>query len=60
VKRSEMIQDIASELIQGTNFIPWNTAQELAELVLKRIEKEGMVPNTYYREWDEERDDDKS
>jgi len=45
MKRSEMILNIASELVrEESNFISWDKAQILAEHVLKRIEKEGMLP----------------
>ena len=40
-----MVLDIASELVhEHTNFMPFDKAQELAEIVLNRIEKEGMLP----------------
>lgn len=45
MKRSEMIEIIASELVQEfTNFMMFNKAQELAEIILSRIEKDGMLP----------------
>ena len=45
MKRSEMIEDIASELVhEHTGFISWDKAQELAETVLTRIEDSGMKP----------------
>ena len=45
MKRSEIILCIASELVCDlTNFMPFDKAQELAEIVLNRIEKEGMCP----------------
>jgi len=45
MKRSEMILNIASELIhEHTNLIPFDKAQDLAEIVLNRIEKDGMLP----------------
>lgn len=45
MKRSEMIQNIASELIHpNTNFMSYDKALELAEIVLNRIEREGMLP----------------
>lgn len=47
MKRSEMIQNIASELVhEWTGFMPFSKAQQLAEIVLKRIEKDGMQPPT--------------
>lgn len=59
MKRSEMIQNIASELVcEQTNHISWDKAQEVAERVLARIEKDGMTPppslkpipyETYYK-----------
>lgn len=48
MKRSEMIQNIASELIHpNTKFMSYDKALELAEIVLKRIEKDGMLPPGY-------------
>jgi hypothetical protein len=45
VKRSDMIQIIASELIDPDLGMPnWSIAQEIAEAILKRIETEGMLP----------------
>lgn len=45
MKRSEMIQNIASELIHpNTKFMSYDKALELAEIVLKRIEEDGMLP----------------
>lgn len=45
MKRSEMIKNIASELIhEYTNFMSFDKAQELADVVLIRIEQEGMLP----------------
>jgi hypothetical protein len=45
MKRSEMLLDIASELVhEHTNFMPWSKAQQMAEIVLSRIEREGMKP----------------
>lgn len=45
MKRSEIIMNIASELVhEFTNFMAFDDAQEMAEIVLKRIEKDGMIP----------------
>lgn len=45
MKRSEMIQIIASELVhEETKFMSFDVAQDLAEVILKRIEAEGMLP----------------
>lgn len=49
MKKSEMILTIASALIHPyTNFMPWDKAQHLAEIILNEMEKEGMTPP--YRE----------
>lgn len=51
MKRSEMIQIIASDLVhEYTNFMPFDKVQELAEIVLKRIEGEGMLPPFYHKQ----------
>jgi hypothetical protein len=48
MKRSDMVLDIASELVhEYTNFMSWDKAQELAEIILSRIEKDGMSPPPY-------------
>ena len=45
MKRSDMIKDIASELVcEYTNFMSFDKAQDLANVILNRIEKEGMCP----------------
>lgn len=45
MRRSEMILDIASELVRAeSDFIDFGKALALAEYVLDRIEKEGMIP----------------
>jgi len=45
MKRSEMILNIASELVhEYTNLMPFDKAKELADIVLTRIEREGMYP----------------
>ena len=45
MKRSDVILAIASELVHSDiNFVPFNKAQEMAEIILNRIEKEGMLP----------------
>lgn len=55
MKRSEMIEDIASELIrEESNFISWDKAKILAKYVLKRIEKEGMLPPFRNKTWETE------
>lgn len=67
MKRSEMIQIIASDLIREALDNPhWNVAQEIAEIILKRIEDQGMVPpqifkgtdqdvlHAYVNQWDNE------
>lgn len=49
MKRREMVENIASELIHElTGFMSWNRALDMADIVLSRIEKEGMTPP--YRE----------
>jgi quinol monooxygenase YgiN len=48
MKRSDMLLNIASELVhEHTNFMAWDKAQELAKIVLSRIEKDGMLPPPY-------------
>lgn len=48
MKRSEMVLNIASELVHSyTNFLSFDKAQELAELILSRIEKDGVLPPAY-------------
>jgi hypothetical protein len=43
MKRSEMIENVASELVhEWTGFMPFDKAKQLAEICLNRIEKEGM------------------
>lgn len=45
MKRSEMVLNIASELVhEYTDFMSFDKAQKLAEIVLNRIEKEAMFP----------------
>ena len=45
MKRSEMLLSIASELVHPHLGFPlWPEAQEMAEIILSRIEKEGMQP----------------
>jgi len=49
VRKSEMIQTIASELIhEHTNFMPWDKAQEMAEIILTSVEKKGMRRPLHY------------
>lgn len=49
MKRSDIILDIASTLVHTyTDFMSFDKTQELAELVLDRIEKEGMLPPCSY------------
>lgn len=64
--RNEMIQNIASELVhEYTNFMSFNKAQAMAEIILARIEQEGMLPpeavvdngqdgKMWSNEWEEE------
>lgn len=50
-----MILDIASELVhEYTNFMSFDKAQELAEIILNRIEKEGMRRPLHYKRVDDE------
>ena len=50
MKRSEMIQTIATELCHPhTSFMAWDKCLHLAEVILKRIEKEGMKPPSYMK-----------
>jgi hypothetical protein len=49
MKKSDLIQDIASELIiSGYDVldlgIGYDKAKVIADILLKRIEKEGMIP----------------
>lgn len=45
MKRSEMVLNIASELVNDlTNFMPFDKAQCMAEIILTRIQKDGMIP----------------
>jgi hypothetical protein len=45
MKKSEMIEDIASEMIrEEINFPSFNKAKIVAEHILNRIEKQGMLP----------------
>ena len=55
MKRSDMIHSIASELllswldVKGLEGLPdFKEAQQIAELLLVRIEKEGMMPPVHY------------
>ena len=54
MKRSDMIHSIASELLlswldlKGLEALPdFKEAQQIADLLLQRIEKEGMFPPEY-------------
>ena len=48
MRRSDMILDIASVLVdERTNFMSWDKAQELAEMVLTTVERQGMIPPSY-------------
>jgi predicted kinase len=54
MKRSEMILIIASELVhEFTNFMDFDDAQSMAEIVLARVEDEGMLP-PYNNSWEPE------
>ncbi len=44
MKRSEIIQDIATEIIIFDHKIDFSKAQLLGDMILTRIEKEGMLP----------------
>lgn len=55
MKRSEMIWDLASEIIisgldNGFD-IAYDKAQDMADKVLKRAEKEGMLPPKQDKQW---------
>lgn len=59
MKRSDMILDIASELVrEETDFLDFGKALIVAEFVLTRIEKEEMMPpfneELYYKTWRDE------
>ncbi len=46
VKRSEMLENIASELVrQELGFPSFDKCQLMAEYILTRMEKEGMCPS---------------
>lgn len=47
MRRSEMIQEIASQVVMEHVEIPWDKAQRLAEIILKQIEWHGMLPPSY-------------
>jgi hypothetical protein len=45
MKRSDMIQNIASELVhEYTNFMSFDKALNMAEIILNRLEIDGMQP----------------
>lgn len=44
MKRSEMILDMASELVGEYPNIPFDKAQDIANVILNRIERAGMLP----------------
>lgn len=44
-----MIKNIATEIILNIHIVPWNIAQEQAEIILNRIELEGMKPPGYMK-----------
>lgn len=50
-----MLQYIFSELTsKDTYYIPWHIAQRLSEIILNRVELEGMLPPYYEKQ--EEKD----
>ena len=51
MKRSEMIKDIATEIILFDHKIDFSKAQLLGDMILTRIEKEGMLP-PFYKKFD--------
>jgi hypothetical protein len=44
MKRSDMVLNIASTIVMHDITITFDKAQEMAEIILERIEKEGMLP----------------
>lgn len=44
MKRSDMVLNIASTIVMHDITITFDKAQDMAEIVLERIEKEGMLP----------------
>jgi hypothetical protein len=44
MKRSEMVENIASELVIFYPKFNYDVALELADIILIRIEKDGMLP----------------
>lgn len=47
MKRSDIILNIASEIVMFNHNINFGTAQDMAEVILIRIEKDGMLPPSY-------------
>ena len=47
MRRSEMVQEIASQVVMEHVEIDWAQAQRLADIILKQIEYHGMLPPSY-------------